>query len=159
MNVQIKQLTVEHFKPYGQVIEVPASLESTISNEQITYWKQQAILNIDGPIEIGVLKVKQHDMVFNQMEKHEETPEMLIGLDGAFIVPVAPSTLETPEADKVEAFEVGVGQAVVMSTNCWHWTPCPVGKSEITILVLFKDNTSQNDLVIKDLEQECKIVK
>jgi len=158
MNVKIKKLSPVSFKQYGQVIEMSQSLEPTITNEQIAYWKQQAILNIDGAIEVGVLKVKKHDTVFNQMEKHLETPEMLIGLNGAFIVPVAPSS-EMPKANKVEAFEVGAGQAVVMSANCWHWTPCPVDKSEITILVVFKDNSSQNDLVIKDLEQECRIVR
>ncbi len=158
MDIKTKKLTSDDFMQYGQVISIPTSLLPTIKNEEITYWKQQAVLDIDGPIEIGILKVKKHEMVFSQMEKHLKTPEMLIGLDGAFIIPVTSMFKEKPEVKKIEAFEVAICQAIIMSPHCWHWTPCPVDKSEITILVIFKDNTSQNDIVIKDLDQECKIV-
>jgi len=158
MNIEIQPLTIEKFKRYGQVVMPPETAEPTIANDDLTYWKQQALVKIKGDIEIGVLKVKKHEMMFNEMEKHNETPEMLIGLDGDFVVPVAPPSEDIPSLEQIEAFHVKHGQAIIMDTDCWHGGPKPLDKNEVTILVIFKDNTSQNDLVLKELREPCRIL-
>ena len=156
MNIQIKSLTVEMFKRYGQVVKPPETAEPTIATDDLTYWKQQATIRIDGDVEVGILKVKKHEMLFDQMEKHNETPEMLVALDADFIVPVAPPSEDIPSVEQIEVFHVKHGQAIIMDTACWHGGPNPLDKNEVTILVIFKDNTSQNDLVIKELSETCK---
>lgn len=157
MQIRAKKLTAEDFAKYGEVIDLSPSVEPTISADVLDYWKQQAVFSIDGPAEIGVLKVKKHEMVFDQMEQHTETPEILIGLDGGFIVPVAPPSEDVPNPESIEAFEVGANQAIMMKRSCWHWVPNPADKDELIILVLFKDNTSEDDLVIEDLAEQCKV--
>ena len=157
MNIEIQPLTVEKFKPYGQVIKPPGKEEPTISNDDLTYWKQQAFIKTKGDIEVGVLKIRKHDMLFSEMEKHLETPEMLIGLDGDFVVPVGPPSEDIPSPDSIEAFHVKHGQAIIMDTGCWHGGPKPLDRNEVTLLVIFKDNTSQNDLVLKELGETCKM--
>jgi ureidoglycolate hydrolase len=157
MNVTIRPADSPEFEKYGQVIKVPVS-EPTADTDNFKYWKQQALLSVDGPVEIGVLNVRKHEIRLSQMERHDHTPEILVGLDGAFIVTVAASSTEKPVAGDVEAFRVEKGQAVYFNTNCWHWAPCPVDDANITILVIFKDNTSQTDLIIEDLDEECIVV-
>lgn len=159
MEIKAKKLTSHAFTQYGEVISLSPTVESTVSADAMNYWKQRVIFDIGGSAEIGVLKVKKHEMVFNQMEQHTETPEILIGLGGGFIIPVAPPSDNVPVPDEIEAFIVGANQAVMMNTACWHWLPNPTDKDELTILVLFKDNTSENDLVIKDLSEQCKVVE
>lgn len=158
MQIRAKKLTAEDFAKYGEVIDLSPSVEPTVSAEVLDYWKQQAVFSIDGPAEIGVLKVKKHEMVFEKMEQHTETPEILIGQGGGFVVPVAPPSDDVPSPDKIEAFEVGPRQAIMLKRSCWHWVPNPADKDELTILVLFKDNTSADDLVVKDIAEQCKVV-
>lgn len=88
MEIKARKLSAEAFTRYGEVIDLSPAGEATASADVMAYWKRQGVFDIDGPVEIGVLKVKKHEMVFDQIEQHTETPEILIGLDGGFIVPV-----------------------------------------------------------------------
>ncbi len=159
MEIKAKKVTAEGFKKYGQVVELQPGAEAAVSEKDFEYWKQQAVFRTEGSCEIGVLKVKKHDMAFGQMEQHTETPEVLIGVDGGFVVPVGSVSEDVPAVGDIEAFEVGQGQAIVMDKSCWHWVPNPVDKDEVTVLVLFRNNTSANDLVIKDLSEQCEVVE
>jgi len=159
MDIEVKQITLENFKPYGQLVKVPELSEPTVQNEQITFWKQQASFFIDGKTEIGVLKVRKHEMVFNLLENHFKTPTILICLDGAFIIPVAPPSDNVPKVEEIEAFKVSKGQALVLSDKCWHGTTYPVDKEEITLLVIFKENTFDDDTVNEVIDANCRIVQ
>jgi len=158
MEIKVQKLTAEAFAQYGQVINLSPAAEPTAGSDDFSYWKQQLVFDITGPAEIGVLKTKKHEMIFDQIEQHTETPEILIGLGGGFIIPVAPPSDDVPDPEKIEAFEVSANQAIMMKTNCWHWLPNPADKDELTIMVLFKNNTSADDLVIKDLPLQCTVV-
>ena len=157
MEIKIKKLTPENFKKFGQVIQEPTQAEPTGSGDAFTYWKQQAVFGIDGKTEVGFLKVKQAEMAFTEMEQHVGTPEMLVALDGDYIIAVAPPGSPTPAAGEVEAFHVSKNQAVVMADGCWHFIPFPVDTPEVNMLVIFKDNCSQEDLILKDLDENCSL--
>ena len=158
MEIQVKKLNADVFKKFGQIVQLPPAQQPTMAGDCFAYFKQQAVFNIEGQTEIGILKIKKHNMNFSQMEKHIQTPEILVSLDGAFILPVAPPSEDAPMPEQIEAFKVPQNHAVVMDPSCWHWLPNPADKDEITIMVIFKDNTSQDDLVIQDLSEECRIV-
>ena len=156
MEIRAKKLTVEAFDTFGVIVETPKR-EPTFQEDKFTYWKQVLQLQM-GEVEVGILKVRTYDLLLNKMERHAETAEMLIPVDGSIIVPVAPPSDTRPNAALAEAFVVEKGQAVVLGSNCWHWIPCPVDKPEVTIMVIFKNNTSETDLIIEELTENCKVI-
>ncbi len=156
--VNVLQLTKENFNPYGQVVEVPASGQPTIEVETVKFWKQQAIFSMGEKIEVGVLIVKKQEMAFNELENHFKTPTILLCLDGDFILPVALPSDDVPSASEVVAFRVPRNQTVVMAEKCWHGVAYPADKDAITLLVLFKENSLDNDTVFESIDEECKVI-
>ena len=155
MNIQISALTKESFAAYGELIQLPIDTETTFSADHFSYWKQQGIIKaFGGDVEIGVLNVTQKQLSFDQLERHNYTAEFLVPLNGSFICPVAIPSTEIPNVDQITAFRVSLGQAIVLKPNCWHWMPVPVEK-EILILVIYKNNTSADDLIIEKLNETC----
>ena len=155
--VKVSELDKRTFKPYGQLIEIPVKEEPDIKTETVRFWKQQAISEMGKNIEVGVLKVKRQKMRFNELENHFKTPTILISLDGDFILSVAPAQKNVPKADEVVAFEVPKFQVLVLAEKCWHSATYPIDRDEITLLVIFKENSLENDTIFKNLDQECQI--
>jgi len=153
-----KIVSADNFEPYGQLIKTPDDRPPTVENEQVTFWKQQANYLIDGDTEIGVLKVRKHNMDFNELENHFKTPTILICLDGSYILPVALPSNEVPEIESVKAFIVPKGQSVVLAEKCWHGATYPIDQEEITLLVIFKKGSLENDTVFKPLNGNCRII-
>ena len=156
MNIPITISNGQTVSPYGKLVELPSGEECTFYADHFRYWKQQATLNIDGPVEVGVLQVKRNQLSFNQMERHDCSPELLIPLNGDFVLPVAMNTGPVPDLKNVQALHVKQGQAVLLNPGCWHWMPHPL-VDDIAILIIFKNNTSAEDLIIGDLSQDCYI--
>lgn len=157
-SVQFAELNRKNFNSYGKLIEVPVGTKPDIKTDTVQFWKQQAIIAMGESIEVGVLKVKKQEMIFNELENHFNTPTILISLDGDFIIPLAPVQDEIPSADKVVAFKVPKFQMLVLAEKCWHGTTYPVDQEEITLLVIFKKNSLENDTVYEKLDQDCKVV-
>jgi ureidoglycolate hydrolase len=73
-------------------------------------------------------------------------------------IPLAP-TAKTPNVKKIKAFRIKQGEALLMNKGIWHYLPNPVGRKEVEILVIFKNNTSKNDLIFADLSEKIQITK
>lgn len=158
MNIQVFTPTKENFAAYGELIQLPSDATPTFSDDHFSYWKQQGIINTISDAEVGVLNVRQKLMSFELMERHNFTAELLVPLNGSFICPVAIPSLVVPNADQVTAFCISQGQAILLKPNCWHWMPILVEK-EILVLVIFKNNTSADDLIIEKLNETCYLFK
>jgi ureidoglycolate hydrolase len=157
-NVKVLELTRESFSPYGQVVEVPASGQPAIDVDTVKFWKQQAVYSMVENTEVGVLVVKKQEMVFNELENHFKTPTILLCLDGDFILPVAPPSDDVPPASDVVAFHVPRNQMVIMAEKCWHGVAYPADKDEITLLVLIRENTLDDDTVFESIDEKCTVV-
>ncbi len=157
MDIKVKKLNPNDFDKFGQIVCPNPKDEPTASGDSFNYFKQQAVFKIDGDSEFGILTIKKYDMVFDQIEQHVESPEIMFSLNGSFIVPVAPPSEDVPKPEDIEAFEVPHNHGIVLKDGCWHWMPSAVTDETATLLILFKDDTSANDLVIKDLTEQCKV--
>jgi len=158
MQVKIENISKESFKEFGEVIEMPVKSEPTVAVETVTFWKQQAMFAIDGEIEVGVLKVKKMDMVFDELENHFKTATGLICLDGDCVIGVTSPADAVPSASDVKAFMVPQGQLFVLAEKCWHSPTYPVDKDEITLLVIFKKDSLDNDTVFEPINDQCELV-
>ena len=157
-DVKVLELTRKNFSSYGQVVEVPASGQPAIDVETVKFWKQQAVYSMGENTEVGILVVKKQQMVFDELENHFKTPTILLCLDGDFILPVAPPSDDVPSSSEVVAFRVPKNQMVIMAEKCWHGVAYPADKDEITLLVLIRENTLDDDTVFELIDEKCTVV-
>lgn len=154
IRVKAKKLTAESFSKFGKVVEIPGTLDET---KTVNYWGTLATFKVEGESEVGVCLVKKNLNRLDSMERHVKTPEVLVPIDGDFVLPVALSKDledpdERPNAENVEAFYVNDKQCLVMAEGVWHWAPFPVGE-QASFFVIFKKETSKNDFAVSKLEE------
>lgn len=157
MKIQIQRATKENFKKYGAVIPLENMGDATIDVGIVKFWAQQLGVDFGGEIEVGVLQVKKHPMVFSELENHFKTPTLMISLTGDFILPLAPCQDEVPAVDSIEALEIKQGELYLMNEKCWHGEVYPVDKDELTLLVFLKKGTLDDDTVYEALSEECEL--
>lgn len=154
--VQVQEGNNETLKGYGSLVSFPA-IEPTGGDENFSFWDAVSKLEIPGgKVSVGFLTPKKRANTFQQMERHLQTPEMLVALKGDVVVPMALANhpgKDKPEADKVAAFKIKQGTAVIMNTGVWHWVPYPIEVEEASLLVIFRQETPSTDLVVEALPE------
>ena len=159
--VKVKDLTVEAFSKFGRVIEAP-NFQPLVENENVKYWGTVATFKVEGETEIGICIVKKGSNILEFMERHVQTSEVIIPIEGDFILPVAASKSledagEHPKAEDIEAFYIKDEQAIVLNKGVWHYAPLPI-MEEASFFVIFKKETAKHDLDLKKINKEVKIV-
>jgi ureidoglycolate lyase len=139
------------FKPFGQIIEVPADAPPTSESAVVRYWGGLAKARFHEEIEFGVLKIRMRDRVVAELERHRRSPEFLVALDGDFFLPVAPYSVSKggnalPDAARVKVFHVRPGQAVLLHRGVWHAQPFPRA-GECLFISAARDGTFRKDTV------------
>lgn len=144
--IKAKKLTKTGFAPFGGSVTAPVAAPTS---EDATYkfWSDIADYRIDGSTEIGICTVyRQPHAEIRGMERHLRTPEILIPIDGPFILPLLLEGKTDPEA-----FFVNVGEAVAIDEGVWHGACIPVAKEQSSYYVIFRKGTPHEDVVKKDV--------
>ena len=69
-----------------------------VETETVKYWGTIATYLVDGETEVGICIVKKDSTVFESMERHVQTPEVMAPLEGDFVMPMVVSkNLEDPK--------------------------------------------------------------
>ncbi len=157
MKTMIEPITPAVFREYGQVIQLPAPGEPAIAVENVNFWKQQAVLSVDGDVEIGVLSIRKMPMVFSELENHFESQTGLVCLSGDWAIGVATPGDEVPKSRELQAFRVPKFQYVILDEKCWHTGPYPVDHEEMTMLVFCKKNFLDDDTVYENIDQQVEL--
>ena len=148
--IKIKSIpiTQENFKKFGQVVTSPTTKPTSQSTEY-KFWSDLAHYLINGETEIGLCTVYQQPTAeISGMERHTQTPEILIPIDAPFVVPLL---RDNDPANQTAAFQVNIGEAVVIDEGVWHGACLPVGKKESSYFVIFRRNTPQEDVEKKTI--------
>lgn len=148
-------LSAESFEGYGYVISQQYG-EPLADNEAFTYWDKIAELEIETPISTGIVEGHQEDFTVNVVERHVETPEILVALSGDFVALLGKPDNSTGEVKELKAFYVKQGEAIALSKGTWHSPPIAV-EERCKALVIFKSGTPDNDLEEVELEEEAEI--
>lgn len=152
IKINSKPITEDNFKKFGRVVKPPKG-DPTAEAADFKFWSDIANYEIDGSTEIGICKVyKQPKNIINGMERHLLTPEILIPIDAPFVLPLLKDG-ETEEQS--EAFQVDIGEAVVIDKAVWHGACLPIGKEESSYFVIFRKGTPKEDVYkieIKEFE-------
>lgn len=154
---KVKKLTPASFTKFGKIADATIK-PPLVDAENLKFWTTIASYKVDGETEIALCQVKRSVDSVGMLERHIKTPEILVPIEGDFILPVAPARslqdpAEAPEAASVEAFLVHSDQAVVMDVGVWHTAPIPVGK-ETSFFVIFRKETTKQDAVFKKLKND-----
>lgn len=145
-----KLITEENFKKFGKVVKSPKS-DPTAQAADFKFYSDIANYEIDGSTEIGICTVyKQPKNIIEGMERHLNTPEILIPIDAPFVLPLLKDG-ETEEQS--EAFQVDIGEAVIIDKAVWHGACLPVGKEESSYFVIFRKGTPNEDVYKKEIKE------
>jgi len=147
MKIRVKRLTGTSFAPFGRVVKTPSG-KPTSQAPDYKFWSDIADYAIAGETEIGICMVfAQKKKQIASMERHKLTPEVLIPIDGPFILPLLLEGGRGPQA-----FRVDPGEAVVIEGAVWHGACLPVSKKQSSYFVIFRKNTPDEDVEKKTIE-------
>jgi ureidoglycolate hydrolase len=143
IKIKSKPITHENFKKFGQLVTSPTA-KPTAEAADYKFWSDLAHYLVNGETEIGLCTVYQQPTAeISGMERHTRTPEILIPIDAPFIVPLL---RDDDPADQTAAFQVKIGEAVVIDKGVWHGSCLPVRRKESSYFVIFRRNTPQEDV-------------
>ncbi len=144
--IQTQRLSSDDFGPYGSVAVRPAG-PPLAEDDSFKYWSDAGRYGIEGETEIGYCTVFRRDRaVVDWMERHVRTPEILIPVDHALVLPV------TSDDGAVAAFVAEPGEAVVIGPGVWHSACLPLAEDEATYFVIFRRRTPHEDVTKKSIE-------
>ncbi|MCF8001159.1 MAG: ureidoglycolate lyase [Halanaerobiales bacterium] len=146
--IKVKEVTKDNFANYGQVIKEPSEKDWT--SPSVDYWSNLGTIDFNQTeVEVNLGIAKSRSLEFTELERHNQSPEMLIPVGGEIIVPVATGE----DASKKEAFLISKGEALIFKKGIWHSTPFPV-ENKCKFLVLYKRDTIPHDKNMINLENE-----
>lgn len=143
-----KRISPRNFADFGTMLRAPVK-PPTAEDQTFKYWSDLASYHVEGETEIGWCTVyRQEGRPITWMERHEQTPELLIPIDAPFILPVM---RKENGPDSIEAFQVEIGEAVVIGQNVWHTACQPAAGDQATYFVIFRRGTPAEDVIKTDV--------
>lgn len=158
MAIKVEHLSSEGFAPFGKILgtsDFPDAPES----EDFGWRDMSTGLKLAEQNCTGLLNCKYREMTISQMECHLKTPEVMVLLDGDSVLCVAPSHVKAPDEQRVKAFYVKQGTALMMDIGVWHCIPFSIAESGAKYLILFRDGTGADDLNFHELNPSLTVDK
>lgn len=145
--VLAERISASNFARFGSIARLTGQ-PATAAGATFSYWSDLARYHVAGETEIGVCTVfAQPEPGTNWMERHDQTPEILLPIDAPFLLPV----MSNDGSAEVAVFEVQPGEAVVIGAGVWHSACLPLGADQATYWVLFRRGTPAEDVVKTDI--------
>ncbi|MCL5102997.1 MAG: ureidoglycolate lyase [Armatimonadetes bacterium] len=160
MLIHVEDADEKHFRAYGSLVVMPDS-PAPLGSDTVRFWPALANYSICGGTELGLCTCLERPRRIDRLERHLNTPEVLIPIDGDFLLPIASADQPVAsngalEPEKTEVIRVKAGCAVIIDPGVWHWAVWPASGESVTYLVLFASGTSKEDLEIRDMEDEIR---
>lgn len=150
------ELSKEEFAPFGQVIDIPKDDPEYIT-ERFNLWPRLGQVKVNKEIQIGISTFFKRPFRFAQMERHLNSMEVMLFLNGIFYMPFAIAQgndpEELPKVDSIKIFKFNSLQGVVLNKCIWHWTPFPLSENTSGMFI-FETGTEKNDLIIKTFKND-----
>lgn len=126
---------------YGRVI----NLNNFECQDDVFGWCPD-IIDFKPDYSINVLSCKKRSFEVEKLERHKNTKEIIVPIDGNVLIPLA---IGDDCQDRL-TFSLSQGQALELNESVWHFIPYPQEK-DVNCLVIFKQNTGLNDIEFKQL--------
>ncbi len=159
--LQVKQLTVNNFKPFGQILSPLNGAVPDADGPEFACYSTLDAEELGEKRIVANLICKKRDYILSKLERHTGTSEILAALDGDSFLCAAPPKTDPSNCsvEDISVFLIRQGDTVMMNTGVWHWIPYPVSVPCVRFLLMFKEKTGENDLEIKALPEKILIMK
>jgi ureidoglycolate hydrolase len=143
-------MTEETIKEYGQLLHT-SSKAPVFDTDDFTFVADVMKFSSDSPFTVGILTGHRREIKQEMAERHGKTIEILVQLENDAVVFLGKPTSSSEEVGEIQEFELKQGQAVALKECVWHWVPYPVDAEHCKTLIIFKEGTSAEDCVVKEL--------
>ncbi len=154
-DLKVKKMTEENFKDYGVILSADYHLQAG-GDENFGWWENLAVFKGIEKISVNLLEAKQREMIADTLEYHNDTEEAVIPLGGEDQIIVVAKKGVLSE-DEIEAFYLEGNKGIVLHKGVRHFIPYPV-KGNVTNIIIFKEHTGANDLILEKLENQYKLI-
>ena len=147
----LDETTAEEFAPYGQVMRREEG-EPYESLEHLKYWTKNTDLGPDNDkVDGGLLVCNKNGRNIKYFERHPETAEFFVLIEGECLFLMAPSdnSRDKPDISRAKAFFMNGKLGAGLHKGTWHWPPIPLG--ETCKFVLVRKGTLWETTEIKEL--------
>ena len=147
-SINVQQLSPEAFAKYGVYKNFLDPQGECFGAPCAMFFRDMAQLRLGGKdvLSLSCLHLKKRPFVIDALEYHNNTCEGMLPLDADVIVQLAPpvNSKEIP-FDKIEAFYVPKGTALILNPGVWHESPYVVDKEQGHIFCMLPERTYMND--------------
>jgi len=152
--IDLEEVSNEEFAPYGQIWgrEEGEPLEVL---ENLKYYSDNADL---GPavemVDAGLLICNEKGKDIQYFERHPETSENFIPIEGECVLVMAPRNNKEakPDVSRIKAFYLNGTLGVALPAGNWHWPPIPLGDRVKLLLIRKGTKSDPCDVVeLKDI--------
>lgn len=149
-NMDVKFLTIEEAKGFGELMDVPAQARAT--GESALEWGARVMLDNCGIADLESREIKSSygDKVYRQVEIHYNTTQLFITLEGEMALAVG-------STEKLGFVRLPVGKAFLVSVEAPHASPLVLSAGGARFLVISRKGTKDNDCIFVDMDQPLEI--
>ncbi len=152
--VKAVPVTHEGFAPYGAMVNLTEPTGFSLDGALHRFFPDRVTVHPEEAFAFSPLEVrKPQKMVVEALEMHELAEEIILPLDDDVVIYLAPTTPDTPDASKVEAFVVPQGTLVKLNRGVWHLAPLPVNKPAVHVMIGLHQRTYALDCEVVPLEE------
>jgi ureidoglycolate lyase len=146
----LEEVAADEFAPYGQIMGREHG-EPYETLEILQYWTKDADLGPENEkVDGGLLVCNKTGRRINYLERHPETAENFIPVQGECIFLMAPADNDrkNPDLSRLKAFYLNGSLGVSLHKGTWHWPPIPL--CETVKLVLVRKGTLWEETEIRE---------
>ena len=159
--VQVQQLSVEAFLPYGTYARHIDPQAVKMGQPPVEFFRDMVQLNLGGHsiASLSTCRVEKRDLVIGFSENHSSSGEGILPLDNDILIHVAPATpprMGVP-VDDVKVFYVPKGTAVCLRPGTWHGAPFTANDDPANVLIVLPERAYANDFAAARHEPEDQI--
>lgn len=140
---------------YGTLVHTGSRVPDT-ETEDFSYWDGLGVLSFPQGI-IGLVRsYPRARHLCPSLERHGNTSETLIPVNGDIVVVCALSKEDDEfkvDQDTVVALRVHRGEALTLNPGVWHYAPM-VRDVSVDTFVIFRKDTLRNDLIKEEYAEE-----
>lgn len=149
----MEEVSAKEFAPYGQIMGREHG-EPYETLEILQYWSKDADLGSENEkVDGGLLVCNKKGRQTKYLERHPETAENFIPVEGECIFLMAPANdrEKLPDISRLRAFYLNGKLGVALHKGTWHWPPIPLG--ETVKLVLIRKGTLWEETEIREWKE------
>ncbi|HEX2939265.1 MAG TPA: ureidoglycolate lyase [Ruminiclostridium sp.] len=159
--IKVQKLTQEAFAKYGVFADMIHPQGEKFGEAPVEFFRDMVQLKSFhvNSTSLSVCRVTNRDNVIEVSESHSYCSEGSLPIDGDIIIHVAPAAAGDVPEDKIEAFLVPKGTAVILNPGVWHHAGYPFSCDSVNVLTILPERTYANDCKVVELKEKIQIEK